>query len=132
MFYDRKKDCYNCPFIRACINELARKDNARRNKELYRRLKEDKNYGHVKYDRISGGMSASHKEHNFDKVGGKYEKTAQNVGRRNGHAVILEKLQVGKPQQKTIFSRASSIVLKREPPRSPFWFIQMVALMRAF
>lgn len=95
MFYDRKKDCYNCPFIRACINELAWKDNARRNKEIYRRLKEDKNYGHVKYDRISGGMSASHKEHNFDKVGGKYEKTAQNVGRRNGHAVILEKERGG-------------------------------------
>ena len=91
LFQDRKKDCYDCPYIRACINDLEAKENARRNKELYRRLKEDKNYKHVKYDRASGGMSASHKEHNFDKVGGEYEITAQKVGRRNGHAVILEK-----------------------------------------
>lgn len=91
LFYDRKKDCYNCPYIRACINDLSGKDNARRNKELYRRLKEDKDYGHVKYDRASGGMSASHKDHNFDPVGGKYEKMAQKVGRKNGHAVIFEK-----------------------------------------
>lgn len=91
LFYNRKKDCYNCPYLRACINELTGKDNVRRNKELYRRLKEDKNYGHVKYDRASGGMSASHKGHNFDKVGGEYEKMAQKVGRKNGHAVIFEK-----------------------------------------
>ena len=91
LFTARAKDCYKCPYLRACMNELSDKKNARRNKELYRRLKEDKNYDHVKYDRASGGMSASHKEHNFDKVGGKYELTTQKVGRRNGHAVILEK-----------------------------------------
>lgn len=91
VFYDRKKDCYNCPYIRDCINELDSKDRARRNKELYRRLKEDKNYRHVKYDRTSGGMSASHKEHNFDKVGGVYERMVQKAGRKSGHAVIFEK-----------------------------------------
>ena len=91
VFYDRKKDCYNCPYIKVCINELGGKARFRRNKEIYRRLKEDKNYKHVKYNRASGGMSASHKEHNFDKVGGVYEITAMNVGRQHGHAVIFEK-----------------------------------------
>ena len=88
---NRAKDCGNCPYIRTCINDITGKGKARRNKELYRRLKEDKNYDHVKFDRTSGGMSASHKDHNFDKIGGKYELLAQNVGRRNGYAVILGK-----------------------------------------
>lgn len=91
VFYDRKKDCYDCPYILACINELNGRNNARRNKELYRRLKEDKNYGHVKYNRNSGGISASHNEHNFDKIGGAYEMMVMDVGRKTGHAVILEK-----------------------------------------
>lgn len=55
----------------------------------YLKFREDPNYNDVKFDSRSGGMKATHKDHNFAKVGGAYEKEVQEVGYKNGHAVIL-------------------------------------------
>ena len=38
----------------------------------------------------NGGMKATHKYHNIDKIGGVYERHVQNAGFKTGNAVILE------------------------------------------
>jgi len=43
----------------------------------------------VEYDPVTGGVRASHVEHNFNAVGGKYELEAQLAGFRAGHIVIF-------------------------------------------
>lgn len=91
LFTAREKDCYNCPFARQCINDIPDEDRKRRNRTVYESLKEDKEYMDVRYNKSSGGVKGSHVEHNFDERGGKYEKTAQDVGYKSGHAVIFEK-----------------------------------------
>ena len=55
----------------------------------YERLKGDPNYTDVEYDPVTGGVRASHVEHNFNAVGGKYELEAQLAGFRAGHIVIF-------------------------------------------
>ena len=63
----------------------------------YLRLLQDNDYLDVTYDDASGGVSAVHKYHKFDKqVGpyglrrGEYERRAVEVLRKNGYRVILE------------------------------------------
>lgn len=57
----------------------------------YERLKNDEEYVNVRYNRNTLGLMATHIEHNFDKIGGKYEKVVQRAGYNAGHSVILEK-----------------------------------------
>lgn len=83
------KDCYHCPYIQSCINELSGAERNERNLALFEKLKNDGDYIDVQFDESSGGVKASHKDHNFDKVGGQYEKDAQDVGFMAGHIVIL-------------------------------------------
>lgn len=59
------------------------------NAEDAKRLKADKNYKDVVFDYANGGLKATHKGHNFDKKGGKYEKHSQNAGYKDGHKVIF-------------------------------------------
>ena len=85
------KDSPNCQGCRALIRmqeDLKRREDNRRE---YERLKKDHDYKEVKYDDASGGMKATHKEHTFDQNTGWYETTVQDVGMRNGHAVVLER-----------------------------------------
>jgi hypothetical protein len=56
---------------------------------VYNILSQDKNYKDVAYDRVSGGLKATHINHNFNKKGGIYELAVQNIGYKNGHSVIL-------------------------------------------
>ena len=58
---------------------------------LYARLLEDEEYKNVRFDRRTLGLMATHVEHNFDKIGGKYERSVQKAGYMTGHSVILEK-----------------------------------------
>lgn len=48
-------------------------------------------YTDVEFDEKSGGLKATHKDHNFDKLKGWYEKYVQDAGFKNGHSVTLEK-----------------------------------------
>ncbi len=94
--FNKKKDCYNCANI---VNSIQKARRAPTVKE-FKRLKADPNYSDVKYDKKSGGLSAIHKEHNFDPTIGKfgiprgdYERLTINVLRENGYSVILESEQ---------------------------------------
>lgn len=84
------KDCYHCPYIQSCINELSGAERNQRNLALFEKLKNDGDYIDVQFDESSGGIKASHKDHNFDKVGGQYERIAQDVGYKAGHIVLFE------------------------------------------
>ena len=75
------------------INDLHREDNY----QEYLRLRNDPNYSDVIFDDVSGGVSAVHRNHQFDsQIGafgikkGDYEKISVNILRERGHAVILE------------------------------------------
>ena len=56
----------------------------------YKRLRSDKNYIDVVFCTETGGLMATHKEHNFDKHKGHYEKEVQYIGFKYGNSVILE------------------------------------------
>lgn len=59
--------------------------------DLYERLLSYEEYKNVRFDRRTLGLMATHVEHNFDKIGGKYERSVQRAGYKSGHSVILEK-----------------------------------------
>ena len=56
----------------------------------YIKLKIDKNYIDVAYNKENGGLKATHVRHNFDPNRGKYEKEVQEIGFKNGNSIILE------------------------------------------
>ncbi|MBR0286340.1 MAG: hypothetical protein IJQ96_04860 [Bacteroidales bacterium] len=70
------------------------------NFQEYQRLLQDSQYEEVQFDEKSGGVSAIHKEHKFDKQLGNfgvrrgvYELLAMDTLREQGHVVILESEQ---------------------------------------
>lgn len=70
------------------------------NFQEYQRLLQDSQYEEVQFDEKSGGVSAIHKEHKFDKQPGNfgvrrgvYELLAMDTLREQGHVVILESEQ---------------------------------------
>lgn len=65
----------------------------------YEQLKADPNYTNVEFDPATGGVMASHVEHNFNAIGGKYELEAQLAGFRAGHVVIFG------PEDNSIFNK---------------------------
>ena len=87
--YDPKREvCKTCLF-------LSKEKRYQYNKDLYDKLSKDPKYTDVEFDEVTGGLKASHIGHNFDKVGGEYEKQAQRAGVKQGHSVILEDEQNG-------------------------------------
>ena len=58
-------------------------------RQEYEQNKNDPDYLNVEFNEETGGLKATHKEHNFDKKGGKYEDQAQNVGFKYGHSVVF-------------------------------------------
>ena len=82
-FVPENELCAACRLIRAI--------NQGQNKAEYNRLYNNPDYQDVQYNEASGGVKATHVEHNFDKTTGWYEKDAQTAGFNSGHSVILEK-----------------------------------------
>ena len=76
-------NCNECDYIR-----LARKGT--KNKELFEKMKLDNNYINVEYDEKTGGLKATHVDHNLKSEGAKYELKVQEIGVKYGHSVILE------------------------------------------
>lgn len=74
--------CQACRLIRT-INQA-------QNKAEYNRLLNNPSYHDVQYHDPSGGVKATHREHNFDSDKGWYEKNVQTAGFLSGHSVILE------------------------------------------
>lgn len=60
-------------------------------REIWRKLSKNGDYRDVEFDEQTGGLKATHKEHNFDRFKGWYEEEVQKAGFKNGNAVILEK-----------------------------------------
>ena len=58
-------------------------------------LSRNRDYTDVAFNRVNGGLKATHIYHNFDKSKGWYERTVQDVGFTNGHSVVLES-EIGK------------------------------------
>jgi hypothetical protein len=59
-------------------------------KQEYLKLKKEENYTDVAFKEDNGGVKATHNDHNFDPVNGKYEKEAHNDLFRDGYKSILE------------------------------------------
>lgn len=88
----RKKDCNRCKAVRRCLNTET-KELIKQRKNEYQRLDKDENYTNVKFDKKTGGLMATHKEHNFDTnpMRKDYEPTVQRIGYERGNKVLLEK-----------------------------------------
>lgn len=78
----------NSEQCKACM-ALTEQERIAMRKEEYRELKKDPNYKDVIFDESTGGLKATHKDHNFAPKGGDYEKMVQEAGFKNGHCVIF-------------------------------------------
>lgn len=90
-----KQNCHQCEKVNKVIDQHVETQRSRNRKE-YDRLKKDSNYTEVRFDKKNGGVSAIHKEHNFDtEIGlygiarGEYERNTLNALYQNGYSVIL-------------------------------------------
>lgn len=79
--------CAACRIVTCLADNRANKSNE--NKAIYDKIIKDKSYKDIQYDERSGGVKATHIEHNIDEKKGWYETTVQDVGFKNGHSVIL-------------------------------------------
>lgn len=79
--------CAACRIV-TCLADN-RPNKLKENKAIYDKIIKDKSYKDVQYDERSGGVKATHIEHNIDEKKGWYETTVQDVGFKNGHSVIL-------------------------------------------
>lgn len=70
------------------IEQMA--DNYELHRAEYEYLGENPDYTGVRFDSSTGGVTAEHIGHNFDKIGGAFERHAQNAALKAGHSVILE------------------------------------------
>lgn len=79
--------------FRPLFTSAAQKHSARyyTNERQYRALLKDSDYTDVEFNKATGGLKATHKDHNLDKKKGWYELRAQQIGYENGHSVLLEK-----------------------------------------
>lgn len=101
-FQNRKKDCYNCPYIRACIDELnGKKERLKERRVQYKKFKRDKDYTDVRFDKKTGGIVATHKghiTHNGPKAqrffegltSSDLEKECQEQLFKSGHSVVFQ------------------------------------------
>lgn len=98
LFTNKQKNCYQCANIIKAIKSAKLAPVI----EEYERLRADENYTDVKIDRKSGGLSAVHREHNFDPTKGcfgiprgEYERLATEALRKNGYRVVLASEKAG-------------------------------------
>ena len=95
--YSKNSDvCQACKAIANIAKE--KQERIRQNRAEYKRLKIDINYKDVKFDPKTGGLKATHKEHNFDPTIGRfgiprgnYEKITRDALFKKGYNVTLRK-----------------------------------------
>lgn len=79
-----------CPMHRLAKEVADRRALIEERRLLYEQLRKDPDYTDVAFDPKTGGLKATHVRHNFSKsVGSRGELAVQEVGFREGHAVIL-------------------------------------------
>jgi hypothetical protein len=102
VFRAQTKDCYHCPYIDGCINEVGKqqKQLLQERQNEYHRLLNDPDYKNVQFDEKSGGIKATHVGHSilddnnaqtfFDGMKpAELEMECQNLLYRWGHKAIL-------------------------------------------
>jgi hypothetical protein len=82
-------------------NEMSNQERIASSKREYERLKADPSYTNVKLDSKTGGLMATHKDHNFDPTVGRfgiprgdYERNAMKVLYKYGMSIILQSEQM--------------------------------------
>jgi hypothetical protein len=67
IFRAQTKDCYHCPYIDGCINEVGeqQKKQLQERQNEYHRLLNDPNYKNVQFDEKTGGIKATHVGHSI-------------------------------------------------------------------
>jgi len=78
------------------IMNKALADKIEANSKEYERLLKDEKYTDVQFNPETGGLKATHINHNFDDVNGIYERNVQKIGFADGNSIILES-EKGKP-----------------------------------
>lgn len=110
VFRDQTKDCYHCPYIDGCINEVGKqqKQLLQERRTEYHRLLNDPDYKNVQFDEKTGGIKATHVGHN-DRDNEKDQKFFENLTSadlenecqellfRWGHKAILRNEKILKP-----------------------------------
>lgn len=99
VFQNRRKDCYNCPFINGCLDfgERERKKHIKEGRALYKELKTNPEYRDVHFDPETGGVKATHRGHNtaddrivgFGMTNPQLERECQEQLYKMGHRAIL-------------------------------------------
>lgn len=87
-----RRDCNRCRAVDRCITKVSAKDN----KNTYERLKRNREYEDVHYDKKSGGVKATHRGHNkqkeivgFGLTGTQLEGGCQDTLFKAGNSAIL-------------------------------------------
>ena len=97
----RIKDCYHCPYIDGCINEVGEQQKRllQERQSEYHRLLNDPDYKNVQFDEKTGGVYAEHRLHSnqdnskdlfFGNMTGiDLEKEFADIAFHKGHSVIM-------------------------------------------
>ncbi len=75
------------------------------NRRLYERLRNSPNYHDVEFDPSTGGLKATHINHNFDSKKGWYESIAQEAGFKKGYSVIFTQERHDRYKKKNVEGR---------------------------
>lgn len=87
----KRPSCNKCKTLLKRIAKADRTENIKRHQADYQKLVDNPEYRDVVFNKLNGGLMATHVEHNFDKQRGHYETSAQKAGYHTGYKVILEK-----------------------------------------
>ena len=101
IFRAQTKDCYHCPYIDGCINEVGEQQKQlleeRRNE--YHRLLNDPDYKNVRFNEKTGGVYAEHRLHSTqdnnkelffgNMTGIDLEKEFADIAFHKGHSIIM-------------------------------------------
>ena len=64
LFLNKEKDCSKCQYVDSCINDLkGDKELLKQRRAEFRKLQKDENYIDVRFDKKTGGVTATHKGH---------------------------------------------------------------------
>lgn len=88
----RKGNCNQCQAVRKVV-DTEKTELIKQRKQEYKAYKSNSNYIDVAFDNKTGGLKATHKEHNFDSNATRkeYEPSVRDIGYKDGNKVILEK-----------------------------------------
>lgn len=91
IFRGQKRDCNRCKNLLAKLPNTIGEERRAVARALFEEYSNNPEYTDVRLNDELGCMTATHKDHNFDKRTGYTEKAVRDVGYKNGHSVIFGK-----------------------------------------